>query len=70
MSAGRAETMRLVRDLRKQGFDVERTGSGHWKISHPNREGTVVMGFSPKSTNNARTLKRLAKIGYRPGVAR
>lgn len=63
----RAETMRLVKDLRKQGFEVVRTGSGHWKVSSPKRGGHVIMGFSPNHSGKHRTLKRLAELGYRPG---
>lgn len=58
--------MKLVKDLRKQGFDVDRTGSGHWKVTRPGRSGSVVMGFSPTSSGKHRTLKRLAEMGYRP----
>lgn len=60
----RAETMKLVKDLRKQGFEVERTGSGHWKVHGPDGE-KVVMGFSPNSGGLHRTLKRLQAIGYK-----
>jgi predicted RNA binding protein YcfA (HicA-like mRNA interferase family) len=66
MSSGRAQTMQLVKDLRKQGFEVERTGSGHWKVTHPARGGCVVMAFSPSHTGQHLTLKRLRKLGYRP----
>ena len=66
MSA-RAQTMDLVKDLRKQGFDVVRTGSGHWKVTNPKQGGHVIMGFSPNQGGNHKTLKRLAAIGYKPG---
>lgn len=66
MSAGRAETMRLVKKLQKQGFSVERTGSGHWKVTHPERDGMVIMAFSPKSTCFRTTMKRLKELGYKP----
>lgn len=62
----RAETMKLVKQLRKQGFAVERTGSGHWKVVAPDGRGSVVMAFSPTSGGKHRTLKRLAEIGYKP----
>ena len=58
--------MRLVRALRKQGFTVERTGSGHWKVSRPGREGSVVLGFSPRTGGLHKTLKRLSELGYKP----
>lgn len=62
----RAETMQLVKKLRRQGFEVERTGSGHWQVQHPEREGRVVMAFSPNSGALHQTLKRLKEIGYKP----
>lgn len=63
--SGRTERMRLVRDLRKAGFVVERTGSGHWKVNHPDDPSRfVIMAFSPNSTAEHKTRKRLAGIGY------
>lgn len=61
---GRAESMKLVKDLRKQGFEVERTGSGHWKVTGPDG-GCVVMGFSPHGQGLHKTHKRLAELGYK-----
>jgi len=55
---------RLVKSLRRQGFDVDRTGSGHWKVSRPGVGDTVIMGFSPTGTAFHKTLKRLEQIGY------
>jgi hypothetical protein len=66
VSAGRAETMKLVKALRKQGFEVVRTGSGHWKVTNPGRDQFVIMGFSSASSGQKKTLKRLQEIGYRP----
>jgi predicted RNA binding protein YcfA (HicA-like mRNA interferase family) len=58
--------MRLVKDLKRQGFQVVRTGSGHWRVTHPDRAGSVVMGFSPNNLGQHKTLKRLRKLGYLP----
>jgi predicted RNA binding protein YcfA (HicA-like mRNA interferase family) len=66
VSAGRAETMKLVRRLEKQGFVVERTGGGHWKVTHPEREGHVTMGFSPSSSGTKKSMKRLRELGFKP----
>lgn len=55
--------MKLVKDLRKAGFDVERTGSGHWKVSRGDGP-FVVIGFSPNTKGLHKTLKRLRAIGY------
>jgi predicted RNA binding protein YcfA (HicA-like mRNA interferase family) len=63
--SGRSERMQLVRRLKSAGFLVERTGSGHWRVTNPNREGVVLMAFSPTSTANHKTLKQLAAIGYK-----
>ena len=66
MSGARAERARLVKKLEKQGFDVDRTGSGHLKVTHPDRDGSVIMAFSPRSPADYTTVKHLKKIGYRP----
>lgn len=63
MSAGRAERMKLVRKLRKAGFDVERTGSGHWRVSN-GQGGTTILAFSPRSSGTHVTMKKLKAIGY------
>jgi predicted RNA binding protein YcfA (HicA-like mRNA interferase family) len=58
--------MKLVKALRKQGFTVERAGSGHWKVYNAEGEGPVVMAFSPRSgTPQHKTLKRLREIGWK-----
>lgn len=64
MSAGRAERQKLVRRLRKAGFSVERTGSGHWRVSNDRGESTI-MGFSPSSSGTHLTMKKLRAIGYK-----
>lgn len=66
MGGGRADQMKLVKSLKKQGFEVERTGSGHWKVTHPERDGFVFMAFSPGKTIQHETLKRLKELGYKP----
>ena len=62
MSAARAERMKLVKKLRKAGMEVERDGSGHWKVTGSN--GTMRISFSPRSTDSRKTLKRLRDIGF------
>ena len=56
--------MRLIKELEKQGFDVVRAGSGHWKVTRPGRAGMVVVAFSPKGTPQHKTLKMLRELGY------
>ena len=60
----------LVKDLRKQGFTVVRTGSGHWKVSWPGNGARVIMAFSPSSTSLRTTIKRLRGLGYRTKAER
>lgn len=57
--------MRLVKELKRQGFLVERTGSGHWKVQSETGGEFVVMGFSPTGTAFHKTYKRLEAIGFR-----
>lgn len=64
--SGRSEQMRLVKSLRKQGYAVERTGSGHWKVTHPERDGCTYMSFSPSGKPQHKTIKRLKEMGYQP----
>lgn len=59
----RAETMQLVKRLRKAGFEVERTGSGHWKVSKGNGP-FVTLGFSPRGNGLHKSIKRLREIGF------
>ena len=62
--SGRSESMKLVKDLQRQGFTVVRAGSGHWKVTHPDRSGMVVMSFSPKSPAMRSVRKQLRDLGY------
>lgn len=66
MGGGRADQMKLVKDLRKQGFAVERTGSGHWKVTRNGSGEAVILSFSPGKKIQFDTLKRLKLLGYRP----
>lgn len=55
---------KLVKDLRRQGFEVDRTGSGHWKVSRPGDGDRVILAFSPSGTAFHRSIKRLEQLGY------
>jgi hypothetical protein len=63
MAGHRADMMKLVKLAKKRGCEVERSGSGHWKITAPN--GTVVTAsFSPNTPGAYRdTIKALRKAG-------
>lgn len=63
--SGRAEMGRLIRELKKQGFVTERTGSGHWKVYFPGQGGFVILAFSPTGNAFHKSLKRLEAIGYK-----
>lgn len=65
--SGRSEQMRLVKDLRSQGFTVERTGSGHWKVTRPGVDVCTYMSFSPSGSPQHKTIKRLVAMGYKKG---
>jgi len=66
MSDTRREMDRLVRELLKAGYEVTRTGSGHWKVRRPEGGECVIMAFSPRTSGFHRTMTRLKKIGYDP----
>lgn len=68
--SNRRETSQLLKKVEKQGFDVKRTGSGHWKVTHPEREGSVVVGFSSSARGLQQTIKRLRQLGYQEGTKR
>lgn len=63
MSGGRGDQMKLVKKLRKQGFTVERTGSGHWKVTNEKGESTT-LAFSPRKVPQHKTLKHLEEMGF------
>jgi predicted RNA binding protein YcfA (HicA-like mRNA interferase family) len=56
--------MRLVKELQRQGFDVVRTGSGHWKVTRSGYHGCVIMSFSPRTSGMHKTRKQLRELGY------
>ena len=62
--SGRAEMFRLIRKLEKQGFSVERTGSGHWAVRPPDGAGIVILAFSPRGSSFHKSLKRLRALGF------
>lgn len=62
--SSRREMQQLVKELRRDGFTVTRTGSGHWMVRPAQGEGVVVMAFSPRTASFHKTLIRLKEIGY------
>ena len=65
MSSQRADMMKLVKKASKLGCTVERTGSGHWRITTP--EGVVIPApFSPSKPGTCTRIRReLQKAGVR-----
>ena len=61
----RADMMKLMRLVKKKGCSVERTGSGHWKITTPS--GTPVFAsFSPSNPGAYHdAIKKLQKAGVK-----
>jgi predicted RNA binding protein YcfA (HicA-like mRNA interferase family) len=51
----------LVRQLRSQGFEVERSGSGHYRV-YKNGGPFVMIPFSGHS-RHPKTIKKLRGIG-------
>lgn len=59
----RGDMMKLVKLAKKHGCTVERTGSGHWKITTPSGL-TIVTSFSPSNPGPYRdTVRYLKKAG-------
>jgi len=65
-NAGTRATNQLVRKLRKQGFTVTLGGGGHWRCTHPDREGLVFFSASPQRAHFPKTLKMLKAMGFKP----
>lgn len=63
MAGHRSDMMKLVKVAKKRGCSVERTGSGHWKITTPS--GVVlVTSFSPSNPGAYRdVIRALRKAG-------
>jgi hypothetical protein len=53
--------MKMVRELRSEGFTVEITGNCHLKITHPNMDGPVFSGSSPSCQRANKNLKATIK---------
>lgn len=43
-------------ELRKAGWTIERTGSGHYRLTHPNGR-SVIAPFSPTSWSSSRNVE-------------
>lgn len=57
-----SEMAKLVRKLRKAGYQVTFTGSGHYKVTGP--ESFVILSMSPRRDDIRPMMKLLKRIGY------
>lgn len=70
MSGARKDIQRLIDEAARQGFRIERCGSGHWKIREPEGQGErfVIAAFSPNSGYALHRIRRdLRRLGFRQG---
>jgi hypothetical protein len=61
MERGVSSPNKLARELERAGYVVSKTGTGHFKVTHPVKPGTVFMGATPsdnRSWKNARSVLR------------
>ena len=63
MAGHRSDMMKLVKQAKRKGCTVVRSGNGHWKITTP--DGTnLYASFSPTSPGAYRdTIRDLRKAG-------
>ena len=61
----RAETMKLVKALRKQKFTVERTSSGHWRVTSPDGTRSTTIAFSPRYSGFKAAERKVREIGFK-----
>lgn len=67
MSSGsRKEMGQLIRDLEAEGYEVTRTGSGHWCVREGGTGPAVFMPHSPgdRTGGMLRVERKLKKIGF------
>lgn len=61
----RGDMIKLIKLVKKAGCTVDRTGSGHWKITTPSGV-TVITAFSPsKSSSYRNAVHDLKKAGVK-----
>jgi hypothetical protein len=59
------EVRQLLRRLKHDGFQVAITGSGHYRIIHPQMRGPVFTGTSPSDCRAIRNIEALLRRKYR-----
>jgi hypothetical protein len=64
VSAGRAESTKILRKAQRQGLRIERTKGGHWKVTSPESGQFRIVSFSPRTTNMHNLKQSLRELGY------
>ena len=63
MAGHRSDMMKLIKKAKSKGCAVERSGSGHWRITTPDGT-TIYASFSPTRAGAYRdTIRDLRKAG-------
>jgi hypothetical protein len=61
----RKELNELLHEARAQGWRVERTASGHYKLYSPTGHGIVVVGGTPSDRRAlAKNVARMRRYGF------
>jgi len=64
-----AKTLRVIVELRRQGFSVTLTARGHLRVKHTNMNGVVICGGSPSDWRWKQNLNAAIKRKMREGAA-
>ncbi|CAB4203540.1 hypothetical protein UFOVP1382_153 [uncultured Caudovirales phage] len=64
MSSKQREVDALVKQIRRLGFTVDKTGAGHWRVASPS--GPI---FMPSTPSDWRAVKNMRAALRRAGIA-
>jgi hypothetical protein len=68
--SARGDLQKLIKAIRKQGFSVEQTRSGHYEVRKINADGTIgariatLAGTSGGGRGHANGIAELARAGF------
>jgi len=68
--SARGDLQKLIKEIRKQGFSVEQTRSGHYEVREINADGTAgaristLAGTSGGGRGGANGMAQLARAGF------
>lgn len=61
----RKDLERILRDARRQGWDVERTKGGHWRLYAPDGKNIVHAAGTPSDVRSLeRLVSRMPHFGF------